>query len=104
MGKKLLTGMLVAALSLNAAPGFAAPEDEPGAGAMVADAVVGRPFGLVATILGAGIFVVSLPLSALGGNVEQAADALVVKPAAATFVRCLGCRTTGRYLDPDEAR
>ena len=104
MGKTMLTGMLAAALTMGPAPAFAAPEDEPGAGAMVADVVVGRPLGLLATVLGTGVFVVSLPFSALGGNVEQAADNLVVKPAEATFVRCLGCRTSGRYLDPDEAQ
>ena len=72
-GKSLLTGMLVATLSFSAAPSFAAPdEDEPGAGAMTADLLVGRPFGLVATVLGTSAFVVSLPFSALGGNVEPA--------------------------------
>ncbi len=70
---------------------------------MTADLIVGRPLGLVTTVLGTGAFIVSLPFSALGGNVEQAADHLVVKPAQATFVRCLGCKTSGRYLDPDDA-
>jgi hypothetical protein len=43
------------------------------------------------TVVGAATFVVSLPFSALGGNVADAADTLVVGPAKATFVRCLGC-------------
>ena len=103
MGKSLLTGMLVGALMVGAAPQVAANEDEPTAGEMAADMIVGRPFGLIATALGTATFIVSLPFSALGGNVEQAAEHLVVKPAQATFVRCLGCRTSGRYLDPDEA-
>ena len=67
---------------------------------MVADVVVARPLGLLATIGGAAAFVVSLPFSALGGNVPQAADALVVGPAKATFVRCLGCKTSTRYQSP----
>ena len=32
---------------------------------MVADALIVRPLGIVATILGAGLFIVSLPFSAL---------------------------------------
>ncbi len=102
MRKKLLTGMLAGAL-IAGAPGVAANEDEPTYGAMAADVVVGRPLGLLATALGTATFIVSLPFSALGGNVEQAAEHLVVKPAEATFVRCLGCKSSGRYLDPDEA-
>jgi len=45
---------------------------------------------------------VSLPFTALGGNVKQAADVLVVGPAKETFVRCLGCNTAGRYQDPND--
>ncbi len=86
---------------LSAAPGFAS-DDEPSAGEMVADVVVARPIGFVATVLGGAAFVVSLPFSALGGNVEEAADALFLAPAKATFVRCLGCRTTGRFITPDK--
>ncbi|PIE41870.1 MAG: hypothetical protein CSA49_01435 [Gammaproteobacteria bacterium] len=58
---------------------------------MTADVVLVRPLTFVGTVLGAGVFVVSLPFSALGGNVGEAADTLVVTPFKATFVRCLGC-------------
>lgn len=58
---------------------------------MTADAIAVRPLMFVGTILGTGVFVVSLPFSALGGNVGEAADTLVVTPFKATFVRCLGC-------------
>ena len=57
---------------------------------MVADAVLVRPLGLVAIILGAGIFVISLPFSLLGRNVGEAGSKLVVAPAEFTFVRPLG--------------
>lgn len=63
---------------------------ERSAGAMAIDAVAVRPLGLIATALGTGLFVVSLPFSALGGNVDQAAESLVVAPARFTFVRPLG--------------
>jgi len=57
----------------------------------VADALIARPVGLVVTGLGAVLFVVSLPFSAIGGNVGDAAETLVVNPAKETFGRCLGC-------------
>jgi hypothetical protein len=63
---------------------------ERSAGAMAVDAIAVRPLGLVATLLGTGIFVVSLPFSALGGNVDEAAQSLVVAPARFTFKRPLG--------------
>ena len=96
MQKRLLTWMLASCLTIGAGPALAAPEDPPGAGAMTADLLIARPFGAVVTVLGAATFVVSLPFSALGGNVEDAAQNLVVAPGRAAFVRCLGCRTAGR--------
>ena len=57
---------------------------------MVADALIVRPLGIVATILGAGLFVISLPFSALGKNVKEAGEKLVVAPAKFTFTRPLG--------------
>jgi len=62
--------------------------------ASAADIVIARPLGMVVTGIGAVLFVVSLPFSALGGNVSEAADALVVKPAKETFSRCLGCTSS----------
>jgi hypothetical protein len=44
----------------------------------------------VALVGGSVVFVLSLPFSALGGNVGEAADKLVVDPARYTFVRPLG--------------
>ena len=63
----------------------------PSVWAMGIDAGLVRPAGLAATIIGAGLFVVTLPFSALGGNVRESADRLVVDPAKMTFLRCLGC-------------
>ena len=54
------------------------------------DAVVYRPVGLVAIPVGAAIFVLTLPFSALGKNVGSAFDNLVATPARFTFVRPLG--------------
>jgi hypothetical protein len=57
---------------------------------MVADALIVRPLGVCATILGVGFFIVSLPFSALGGNVKEAGRKLIVDPAKFTFTRPLG--------------
>lgn len=97
LGRLLLCATLVGWLAV---PAQAAQEDEPSAAAMAGDLIIARPLGIVATTLGAAAFVVSLPFSAAGGNVGQAADTLVVGPARETFVRCLGCRSAGRYQKP----
>jgi hypothetical protein len=57
---------------------------------MTADLILVRPLGIVATVLGCAVFVVSLPFSALGGNTKQASQKLVKEPAAFTFTRPLG--------------
>lgn len=60
------------------------------AGKMAADALLVRPLGFVATVLGSVLFVVSLPFSALGGNVGEVGQRLVVDPALFTFKRPVG--------------
>jgi hypothetical protein len=80
-----------------AAEAYQQPTTEHSAGAMAIDAVAVRPLGLIATALGTGIFLVSLPFSTLGGNVDQAAKSLVVAPARFTFVRPLGEYNSTRY-------
>ncbi|NIB39553.1 hypothetical protein HBA55_08145 [Pseudomaricurvus alkylphenolicus] len=70
-------------------------EEDPSALAMTTDLLVVRPVLLATTIVGSAVWVVSLPFSAAGGNMMQAADTLVVGPGKATFVRCLGCTQAG---------
>ncbi len=74
-------------------------EASPSGGAMVADALLARPLLAVATVGGAAVFLVSLPFSALGGNVDAAAETLIKTPAEATFRRCLGCEVSRRADD-----
>ncbi|PTS85027.1 multidrug transporter [Pseudomonas sp. HMWF032] len=69
--------------------------DAPKAFSMVGDLVIARPLLIAATVIGAGVFVVTLPFSAAGGNIGEAGKALVVEPGEAAFVRCLGCTTSG---------
>lgn len=78
--------------------------DEPTALAMAGDLLIARPAGIVVTALGSVAFIASLPFSAAGGNINQAAEHLVIKPAKTTFVRCLGCTTAGYKRDAREGR
>ena len=93
--------VVAAALATASVPAFAVDDERPGAFTMFGDLVVARPLGVAITAVGAVAFVVSLPFSALGGNVQESADALVMGPVRETFLRCLGCRGDGRY-DPYE--
>ncbi|MFQ5486459.1 MAG: hypothetical protein ACE5DO_14155 [Desulfobacterales bacterium] len=65
-------------------------DEDVSAGKMIADVLVARPLGLIATALGIAVFVISLPFSAAGGNTEAAYQKLILKPAKYTFQRPLG--------------
>ena len=58
---------------------------------MTTDLVIVRPLTFAATLIGVGLFIVSLPFTAASQSVGMAADTLVVTPARTTFLRCLGC-------------
>ena len=87
--------VLLTALALVLVPcmtGFAQePEqaDDIVGGKMASELIV-RPLGIVATVGGAAIFVLTLPFSALGGNTEAAHEYLVEDPFNFTFKRPLG--------------
>lgn len=57
---------------------------------MAADFAVVRPLQFVSLLSGTVFFVVSLPFSALGDNVGEAYDLMMVEPARMTFLRPLG--------------
>jgi hypothetical protein len=69
---------------------MAAMDSQISAPSMAGDAVLARPLGLASLVIGFGLFVVSSPFSALGGNFGDAWETLVAKPAKFTFVRPLG--------------
>lgn len=99
LGLILTTGLASLPLSASASQDNVSGDpnytlEAPPAYAMVGDLVIARPLLIAGTALGAVLFVVSLPFSALGGNVEEAAQALVVEPGREAFVRCLGCTSS----------
>ena len=54
------------------------------------DALVVRPLSFVATVVGAGVFVLAFPVAVTSGSVHSTADALMVQPGRFTFRRPLG--------------
>jgi hypothetical protein len=58
--------------------------------AMAVDLLVVRPLGIVATVCGSALCLLSLPFAAAGGNMQEVYDKTVAEPAAFTFKRPLG--------------
>lgn len=91
-----MTTLAVCLLTFSSFGHARAVDEKPSALAMTSDAIFVRPALLATTIVGSAVYLVSLPFSALGGNAGEAGEVLVVGPAKATFVRCLGCTRSGR--------
>ena len=82
-----------------------AVDDSPNEFAMVGDLLVARPIGAVMTVGGAAVWLVSLPFTLLAGHASEAAETLMLGPAEATFMRCLGCRNPGyTNIDAEQKR
>ena len=92
----LITTLAVCLLVFSSAGHAQAIDESPSALAMTGDALLVRPALLATTLVGSVVYVVSLPFSLLGGNAGEAGETLVIGPAKATFVRCLGCTRVGR--------
>ena len=90
MSRTLFTALIIV-LSLPVSAEEAERRPTPSAEAMVYDAFFMRPLTLLGTAVGTGLFVATLPISLIGGNVGDAAESFVVQPAKSTFTRCLGC-------------
>ena len=93
--KKILISVLILSLITLSFGSFAYAksdyeESDPGGAAMFADFIIIRPLGIISTVLGSALFVVSLPFTALGQNVGPAYEKMVVTPAKFTFERPLG--------------
>lgn len=95
MAKRSIIFVLVAALvfipfGTSALAETHTNKDEIDAGTMAADFLFARPVGIVSVVVGSALFIVSLPFSALGGNVKDASRKLVIDPINFTFKRPLG--------------
>ncbi|MDY0248555.1 MAG: multidrug transporter [Pseudomonas sp.] len=96
-----LMSVPVSAASSNASGNPIYEVEAPHAYSIVGDVVIARPLLIAATVIGAALFVVTLPFSAMGGGIGRTGKALVVEPGKAAFVRCLGCTKDG-YNNHDE--
>jgi hypothetical protein len=65
-------------------------QQEPGALTIGTDLLVVRPLGIVATVCGSMIYVLSLPFSITAGNSGEVYQKTVAEPAVFTFKRPLG--------------
>ena len=95
IGKRSMILLLIAAMifipfGTSALAESKALDNNISAEAMAADFFVVRPLGIVASVLGTAVFIVSLPFSALGGNTKVACRKLVQDPVKFTFQRPLG--------------
>lgn len=93
MRARLISAAL--ALALVMVPASAAAQEDntisgDKAADMVVDAVVIRPLGLAATLVGTVLTVVALPFTIPSGSVGASAHELIVRPAEYTFKRPLG--------------
>jgi len=90
--KTLLIPALV--LTLGAPPAMALDQDqitrEPTGDEILADGLIARPLGLIATVIGAAAFVVTLPFTIPSKSTDRAAAILVAEPARYTFKRPIG--------------
>jgi hypothetical protein len=90
--------LLVAVLFLSATSLVHAAEDsyytarseDVSAETIIVDGLLLRPGGIIATVVGTAVFVVTLPFSIPTRSVDKAAQKLIVDPAKYTFVRPLG--------------
>jgi hypothetical protein len=69
---------------------YTARTEDVSAEEIIVDGLLLRPSGIVATVVGTAVFVVTLPFSIPTKSVDKAAQKLIVDPARYTFVRPLG--------------
>lgn len=73
------------------APNAAAMSDKDySSGAIVFDALILRPMGLIATAFGAGVYIVSLPFTLISEDADRVGAKMVGEPLRYTFKRPLG--------------
>ncbi len=91
--KKSVALLVIAALLIIPLGSTAMAEEitkEATPGTIIVDAFMLRPVQNLAIVVGGAAFVVTLPFSAIGGNMSTAYEKLVVKPYKAAWDRPLG--------------
>ncbi|MBZ0221325.1 MAG: hypothetical protein K8I01_12955 [Candidatus Methylomirabilis sp.] len=92
--KRTVSALLAAlVLFLAVAPAQAAStmeKGEPTSSEIIFDVLVGRPLGIVATVLGTAVFIVGLPFTIPARSVGVTAEKLIADPFKYTFARPVG--------------
>jgi hypothetical protein len=86
----VMVALIVGLLSSAAFADQYAEREKPTGGMMMWDALVMRPIGIVGTVVGSAVWLISYPFAALGENTDESTEALVQKPFEWTFQRPLG--------------
>lgn len=77
---------------------------EPSSTEIIFDVLIGRPLGIVATVLGTAVFIVGLPFTIPARSVGVTADKLIADPFKYTFARPVGDIDTYVRYCCDEAK
>jgi len=85
-----IISLIIMPLGASAMTNSVKPVTEIGADTMMVDLIAVRPLQLASLLLGTTVFIVSLPFSALGNNVDQAYEMMMKEPAHLFFKRPLG--------------
>lgn len=87
----LAAGMMLSSGLTQASDYRESIDGAPSAGAMTFDMLIVRPLSLVATVVGAVVFIVQAPISAFQEDgLNTTGNKLVVEPAKFTFTRPMG--------------
>ena len=86
----IILPVFLVTLTATPAPAQGGPGDSAEMVYIILDIFLARPSGLVITALGAGFFVVTLPLSAPLQDHEKMLRVFILEPVDFTFIRPLG--------------
>ncbi|MBC8412683.1 MAG: hypothetical protein ISR96_06270 [Nitrospira sp.] len=90
--KKLLIMLIALVMILSSAPVFAAEVD---ASNIMADTLILRPMGFLATVVGTSLFLVSYPIAKITDSEDTSYKVLIKEPVDYTFKRPIGEIGTG---------
>ena len=90
MNKTISVITLLLVLLVTSVPAMAEERTEPSGVGILFDVVLIRPLGIASIVLGAGVFVISLPFSLPTNSTGVAARKLVAEPFKFTFARPVG--------------
>ena len=85
--KKVIVVLIALCMMLSSSVAFGAYDDELD---VIGDALLLRPFGLAALVVGSVAYVVTLPIAAITKSVDTTTDVMVRKPYEYTFKRPIG--------------